>query len=90
MDKLSLPCDCAGTCSVALVTEYEEYGDEPQEFFVEFYVRPVQYRLRDRVRYAWRMLRKATFIDPNCCLSWSGPEQPEKLRDFLNEKLPQR
>lgn len=87
-DKLALPCDCAGTCSIALVMEFEARDDEPQEFFVEFYTSVGHGRgdWRDRLRIAWGVLRKKEPYVHSLC--WTDPTQPEALRDFLNDKLP--
>ena len=36
-DQHILPCQCAGTCGVAIVTEWEAFGDDPAAFGVSFY-----------------------------------------------------
>lgn len=57
--QLMLPCDCVGTCGVALVTHIEPHGDEPAQFTVDFFAH-VGWGTggwRDRLRVAWRVIR---------------------------------
>jgi hypothetical protein len=86
--RLALPCDCVGTCGIALFMEYEQQGDYPQEFFVEFYTAPLAGRnLRSRLKHAWGAIRNREPYAHAVC--WTSPEQPERLRDWLIEKLPE-
>lgn len=84
--KLALPCDCAGSCSIALITEIDWWNDDPSDFFVEFYTAVSrQRRFRDRLRVAWGALRnREPWIHD---VSWTGPEEIRQLRDFLSKAL---
>lgn len=85
-EKLALPCDCAGTCGIALFMEFEASKDDPQEFFVEFYSAPLHGRsLRWRLKHAWAAIRdKEPYMHAVC---WTTSEQPERLRDWLTKRL---
>lgn len=50
----AVPCDCG--CGAVLVTEFEQWGDEPHQVYVEFSL-AYHARLRERVRAAWRVVR---------------------------------
>lgn len=85
-DKIALPCDCAGTCGIALMMEFAPFKEDPQEFFVEFYTAPrATGDLRHRLRHAWAAIRnKEPYMHAVC---WTNPEQPRRLRDWLTERL---
>ncbi len=86
-DRLMLPCDCAGGCNIAVFMEYEAYGDGPQEFFLEFYTAPMRGTFRWRVKHAWATLRnKEPYMHG---VGWTGPTEPQRLRDWLNETIGQ-
>lgn len=84
--KIAVPCDCS--CSVLLITEFEKYGDDPQQFYFDFYtqVKSKPY-FRDRIKNIWAILRGKDIIDDCIVLS---PEHIEQVRDFFNEHLPVR
>lgn len=60
-ERLILPCECAGTCSFAVLYEPIDWGDgeRDENFYVEFYevVRPKGRPVRDRIRLAVAVLR---------------------------------
>lgn len=83
MEKIAIPCSCG--CSVVVVMEFEQFGDDPQQFFVEFFT---AYREKDsrRARWqaAWRVFRGKDPWLHDVCLD---PTEIAKLRDFLSERL---
>lgn len=86
--KLSLPCDCAGSCTVAVVTEFEQTDKDRGETFVEFYEHPcAQFTLRRRLRVAWQVARGRDPWTHGICLM--DPTKVRQLADFLTESLPE-
>lgn len=78
--QIAIPCSCAGSCTVALITECED--DDP-DVFVEMYEHvQCQQRWRDRVRVAWAVVRGREPFTHGVALTG---EQLAALRDFLNE-----
>lgn len=80
--QLSLPCACAGTCSVILVTNLEGFEDEPQTYYVSFFVRAGGGALSHRARRAWAVLRGK---DPWLHDVTLNPSQMRELHDFIAE-----
>ncbi|MBX5442268.1 MAG: hypothetical protein IRZ32_12180 [Solirubrobacteraceae bacterium] len=80
----AVPCDCAGTCTVALVTALEPAGREPQTWYVDLYQHARYRSLGDRARAAWRVLRGR---DPWMHQVVLSPERLRGLRDFIDEHL---
>lgn len=82
LHEIALPCDCAGTCSIALVTEWEPWEDEPQQFYVDFYAHlNATGNLHYRAGLAWKLLRGK---DPyNHGVVFTDKAKVARLRDFL-------
>lgn len=78
---LALPCVCAGTCSVVLVTEFDGFKDEPQTYYFSFFIRASEASLRNRMRRAWGVLRGK---DPWLHDITLNPSQMAELRDFID------
>lgn len=84
--RLMLPCDCVGTCTVLVVSEWESSDELPEETYFELYEHiRAQGRWRDRLRVAWAVLRGrepythgTAFIDTDKLV---------QLRDFLTDCL---
>lgn len=87
--KLALPCDCAGTCTVMLVSELGAWGNDPQEIYVDFYEHlTLSGSVRKRVRLAWQVLRGKEAVDHG--LVFDEAEKLWRLVDFLVAILPSR
>lgn len=54
--KSAIPCDCG--CECVIVWEWEEWGDEPHQVWVDFSVAYPADRLRARLKAAWRVIRR--------------------------------
>lgn len=78
--KLVLPCSCVGTCSIVLVTEVEEWNDDPREFVIEQYTYVGAVTWRRRLKVAWNVLRGREEWTHGVCLT---PEQGRELAEFL-------
>lgn len=79
--KLALPCECVGTCGVAVVTVLEPWGDDPMETFIGFHQRAGYETLSQRARAAWRVLRGQDPWLHDVSLSVA---QMRELSDFLH------
>lgn len=76
--KTSVPCECL--CSSVIVVEYEQWGDDPHQMFVEFGLSWGDARLSKRIKAAWGILRRR---DP-----WlHGVALDKKSRDQLVRAL---
>jgi hypothetical protein len=84
IDKLALPCECAGTCSVALVTSIEGVAEDPHEFYVEFFEHVGRAGLRLQAKAAWRVLRGKDPWTHDVSLS---VRQILELRDFIDKTV---
>ena len=83
MHEISVPCDCH--CSVILVTEFEQWGDDPQQFNIDFYTKyKSKPYFRDRIKNIWAILRGKEVIDDEIVLS---PEHIRELMKFFNEHI---
>lgn len=82
--ELTLGCDCAGTCTILLVMEWERDGDSPQESYFEMYehIRR-RTRWRDRLRVALAVVRGREPYTHGT--AFIGSEKLVQLRDFLTE-----
>ena len=84
MDKHILPCQCAGTCKVSVITEYESYAEDPQEFYVDWYQHIGNGNLWWRLKEAFKVARGK---DPYFHAIVLDPEQVKGLRDWINSKV---
>lgn len=53
--KTAIPCDCG--CEAVLIWEFEPWGEEPHQVYVDFIVGLPIGGLRGRVKAAWRIVR---------------------------------
>lgn len=84
--QLSLPCGCAGHCSILHIERFAPFKDDPSEWYWEFFTR---YGERSswwwRIKLAWKVLWGR---DHFCnATTWSDAEI-EPLRRFLNGHVP--
>lgn len=78
-------CDCIGTCSIMMITEWEQYGNENYESVWEFYEHvPSHKNIKDRIRVAWAVLRKK---EPYMAGAVLGHKEVTEMRDFLSETI---
>lgn len=83
MNKVVIPCNCG--CSIVVIIEFDEFEDNPQEFFAEFYtaMRPNETR-RSRLLAAWRVLRgRDPWLHDVC---WDA-DAVKALHEFLNRTV---
>lgn len=84
MNKIAIPCTCG--CGVLVIVEFDQYGEDPQEFFVEFFTSPdPRISRRQRLATAWRVLRgrEPWLHDVNL-----GPHEMNDMKAFLERTLP--
>lgn len=81
--QIAIPCDCIGSCSIALFTEWEQYGGSEQECFVEFYRHTQIKRFRKSIlKDWWNFIRGKEISTGGVSLDYS---KICELRDFLIE-----
>ena len=83
---LSLPCGCAGHCSILHVQHFAPFKDEQSEWYWDFFTR---YGERSpwwwRIKLAWRVLWGR---DHFCNAAMWSDSEIEPLRRLLNAHLP--
>lgn len=81
MKKVIIPCSCG--CSVVTVVEFDEIGDDPREFYADFYTmaRP---GFGHRLKTAWKVFRRQDHWIYDVNLDEEGLRE---LRDYLNETV---
>lgn len=82
--ELALPCECG--CSIVLITEIDEWKEEPREFYVDFYTGYHEGKFRYRLKQAWYLLRADRNKSPMHAVVFHE-ESIKKLRDFLDGAL---
>jgi len=56
--QLALPCQCAGTCTIALILEFDSFQDEPLHWWVDMYTTGGNARnWRWKFSQFWKILR---------------------------------
>lgn len=80
---MTIPCSCG--CSVVSVVEFEEIGEEPREFYAEFYTMACP-SLGHRLKTAWQVFRGKEHWIHDVCLTKEGLTE---LRDYLNQIMPE-
>jgi hypothetical protein len=81
MKKVTIPCSCG--CSVVTVVEFDEIGDNPREFFADFYTMALP-PFGSRLKTAWKVFRRREHWIHDVHLDEEGLRE---LRDYLNEIL---
>lgn len=82
--RLIIPCGCG--CSYVTIAEWVDWdGEEPNEWFLEFWQSDHGASWRWRWKQIWRALLGREAISHDVC--WR-PEQITLLRDWLNERAP--
>jgi hypothetical protein len=82
----TIPCDCVGTCGVALVTDFEPFDDEKPEMFIEMFEHiSGAGSLRHRLKVAWKVARGRDPWSHGVCIQ--NRAKVTDLRDFLTECL---
>lgn len=78
------PCSCIGTCSVVIITEWDDADQQPEDWYLEFF-QHIQTRkgFKDRWRVFWGVMRGR---DPYTHGVILQTEEIAGLRDFLNER----
>lgn len=84
--QISLPCDCAGSCSVVLVTDWDPVDGDPRDLYIDMYEHvQVAGSLHRRLRIAWNVLRgREPYMQG---VSFTDRVKVKRLRDFLTECL---
>lgn len=82
MEKLAIPCQCG--CSVVVFVEFEAIGDDPQEFYAEFYTM-VCPSFWERFKTAWKVFRGKDHYLHDLVMD---KDSLTEVRDFLDKNLP--
>lgn len=80
--KASVPCDCG--CENVLIWEFEPWGDEPHQVYVEFTAAYPADRLSQRLKAAIRILRRKDPWVHSITLQQEGIEQMRAAMSHYN------
>lgn len=81
---IEVPCDCAGSCSIMLVSEWDGDEEFPEHTSIDFYVQHREDTWRQRLKAAWASLRgKGGYYHGIV----TTPEQAEQLGAWLLNRL---
>ncbi len=83
-ERIAIPCDCAGTCTILV---FEEIDLEGPQVWVEHYKAHPRLRWRGRLKVLWTVLRGREADIEDMVLR---DEELRRLRGWIDERLAAR